>query len=148
MEQGQPEPIEGRTAMDEETIYTDEQIQLVAEKLAEGLRTDSPMIISYMIKWSEEYRRGPFGILSLRSSEYNPLGRFPVEPETLTSKQKAIITKIVGKAFSQKGVDYDEEKEKRAMQKFLKRNPQHSLRRVDRDWDLEQRLRNARNHEF
>ena len=48
-------------AMDEETIYTDEEVQSIAEKLAEELRNVDEMMIDILVLKSEEYRRGPFG---------------------------------------------------------------------------------------
>jgi len=47
----------------EETIYTDEEVQSIAEKLAEELRNLSFLIIPYLFK-AEEYRRG-----AVRNSE-------------------------------------------------------------------------------
>lgn len=100
------------SAMDEETIYTDEEVQTIAEKLAEKLRNMDYFLFPYLFK-TEEYNRGPFGILSLWSREYNPMGGFPVEAEALTMKQRAIITKVVGKGMAQLGRDHpDYEKNK------------------------------------
>ena len=45
---------------------TDEEVQNIAEKLAEELRNLDYYIIPYLFK-TEEYNRGPFGILSLWS---------------------------------------------------------------------------------
>ena len=102
----------GRESMDEETIYTDEEVQTIAEKLAEELRNIDYFFFPYLFK-TEEYNRGPFGILSLESGKYNHRGRFPVEAEALTMRQMAIITKVVGKGMSQLGRDHpDYEKNK------------------------------------
>ena len=132
--------------MDEETIYTDEQVQDIAEKLAGELRGASSIIIDCLVNKSEEYRRGPFGILSLWSNRFNPLGRFPVEAEALTGKQKAIITRIVGKAMAQLGIDHpDYENDRREFQERLIADSRRCPRGVERDWDLEQRLKAARN---
>ncbi|MBW2737817.1 MAG: hypothetical protein JRE64_02985 [Deltaproteobacteria bacterium] len=97
--------------MAEGTIYTDEEVHSIAEKLAEELRNLSFLVISCLDK--SEYSRGPFGILSLWSREYNHRGGFPVEAEALTMKQRAIITKVVGKGMTQMCIDHlDYEKDR------------------------------------
>jgi hypothetical protein len=172
--------------MEIESVYTDEQIRNIAEKLAEELRNIDSLLFSYLVK-SEEYRRGPFGIMTLWSHQYNPLGRFPVEPDVLTMEQKTIVTKIVGKGMTEWGKNCDhpdtycEECGKHFNQradngiqsfgysggrnlppiiyfcsescekKYNKKRPPSpppGSRSVERDWDLEQRMKNIRNHKF
>ena len=96
--------------MDGETSYSDAEVQIVAEKLADELHNVSNLILGYLLK-SEEYRRGPLGILSLWSSEHNPRGKFPIEAEALTMSQRAIVTRIVRKAMAEVGRDNGEKKE-------------------------------------
>lgn len=91
--------------MSEETTYTDDQIIEISEQIAKKLREMCGRVRPYLYR-SEEYNRGPFGILSAFGNEYNPLGKFPVEPEVLTMKQKTIVTKIIGKAMNNVGVDH------------------------------------------
>ena len=75
----------------------------------------------------------------------HPLGKFHVEAEVLTMKQKAIVTKVVGKAMTQVGIDHpDYKKEKLNIKSIIG----HKSTVDGRDWDLEQRLKNARNHTF
>ena len=105
----------GKESMDEESIYTDEEVQIIAEKVAEQLREMPDFLMPIFFKY--ECEKGPLGICSSYSTPYNPLGKFPVEADALTTKQKAMVTKIVGKAKSQVGKDY---KEVKIHRKFMK----------------------------
>ena len=106
--------------MDEETIYTDEQIQDIAERIAKRLRETPDFMMNIVCTKWPEFHRGPLAVMSFDSPKYNPLGRFPVEADSLTTKQKAIVTKIVGKAMSQVGKDYKEVKiPKKFMKEFM-----------------------------
>ena len=108
------------SAMDEETIYTDEQIQDIAERIAKRLRETPDFMIPIVLFKIPEFARGPLAFMVYDSKDYNPLGKFPVEADALTTKQKAIVTKIVGKAMSQVGKDYKEVKiPKKFMKEFM-----------------------------
>ena len=95
------------SAMDEETIYTDEQIQDIAERIAKNLRETPNFMMPIVLFKIPEFHRGPLAFMAYDSKDYNPLGKFPVEADSLTKKQKTIVTKIVGKAMSQVGIDRD-----------------------------------------
>ena len=84
--------------MDSESIYTDNEIAKVADKVAEFLFSAKP-ILREMIIISKQYRDGPLTTFLFWSNKYNPLGEFRIEVETLTMAQKKIVVRIVGNAM-------------------------------------------------
>ena len=90
--------------MDSESIYTDNEIAKVADKVAEFLLNSKP-ILRRVIILSKQHIDGPLAMFLLWSHKYNPLGEFKIETETLTMTQKKIVVKIVGDAMLK--LDYD-----------------------------------------
>lgn len=76
----------GKEAVDEEPIYTDEQIQDIAERIAKRLRETPDFLIPIVLFKIPEFHRGPLAFMAYDSKDYNPLGKFPVEADSLTKK--------------------------------------------------------------
>ena len=88
--------------MDEETAYTDEEIQRIAEGLAQ-MKRNLPYKFQGMFFRHLGWKRGPFEIVKLWSD---------LEVEAMTMKQKAIIVKVVGNStLSADDPDYEKEKQ-------------------------------------
>ena len=89
--------------MDEETAYTDEEIQRIAEALAQRKRNFPYKFQGMLFRHSLGGGSGPFEIVKLWSD---------LEVEAMTMKQKAIIVKVVGNSeLSADDPDYEKEKQ-------------------------------------
>ena len=93
--------------MDSDSIYTDNQITVVAEDVAEYILNtfNTKPIARKVLLISKQWREGPLAMFAMWSHKYNPLGKFKIEAETLTMAQKKIIVRIVGNAMTQLGSD-------------------------------------------
>ncbi len=90
--------------MDSESIYTDNEITQVAEKVAEFI-LNANGILGQLIFESRQHLGGPLAMFVMWSHKYNPLGEFKIEAETLTMAQKGIIVRIVGDLMTKLDTD-------------------------------------------
>ena len=87
--------------MGSESIYTDNQITKVAEKVA-GYILNVSGDLEELLLMGKQWREGPLTMFAMWSHKYNPLGGFGIELEALTMAQKRIIVRIVGNAMAKK----------------------------------------------
>lgn len=85
--------------MGHDEIYTNEQIIEVARKTIEDILTLPPSCICYHGGPPDWYSKGPLAWFCFFSKKHNPLGRFAIDIEALTTKQKSIIVNLVGEAI-------------------------------------------------
>ncbi len=86
--------------MDSESIYANDEITEVAEKVAEYIFNASG-ILKDVLLMRKQWKDGPLAMFIFWSHKYNPLGKFGIEVETLTVAQK----RIVGDAMAISGSD-------------------------------------------
>jgi len=85
--------------MNEELIYTNQEVQEMAEKVADKISNIEDYLQRYVYT-SEEWSKGPLAIFNKWSRSSNPKGKYPVDIELLTNKQKALVAEIVGNAMT------------------------------------------------
>lgn len=85
--------------MDEDSVYTDAEVAVMAEKLAASITETEDYMKPCMYR-SDEWSKGPIAWFNRYSRWHNPKGKYPVSIELLTSKQKTIVAEIVGNAMA------------------------------------------------
>lgn len=88
--------------MEEYEIYSTEEIIKVTENVVEDILKESSSMISCIIK-AEWFHKGPLSWFVFYSKRYNPRGKYAIDIEELTMKQRGIVSELVGKAIPKLG---------------------------------------------
>ena len=88
--------------MENTEIYSTEEIIEVTEKVVETILKESGSMISYIVK-ADWFHKGPLSWFVFYSKRYNSRGKYAIDIEELTMKQKAIVSNLVGKTIPKLG---------------------------------------------
>jgi len=88
--------------MENDEIYSTEEIIEITEKVVETILTESSSMIGGIIN-ADWFHKGPLSWFVFYSKRYNPRGKYAIDIEELTMKQKGIVSNLVGKAIPKLG---------------------------------------------
>jgi len=89
--------------MGDDEIHSTEDIIKVAGEVVQAILKESEIVTITRYDYGGFHNKGPLSWFCFYSKKFNPKGKFAIDIEALTTKQKEIVIDVVGEAIPKWG---------------------------------------------